>query len=179
MISSSRKETAVKQSRTVTVALALISLVGAFAFANNAAAPSPLAPIKALAGKWKVVTDDPNAPAAYIEFKVTSGGGSVLETMFPGMPHEMVNVYTVDGDDVLVTHYCAGQNAPRMKMTRNENGSMLFEFVDGANVKPDRPFMGKLELKVVSDDEIQENWTSLVGEKEAGHAAFTLKRVQE
>ena len=44
-----------------------------------------------------------------IEFRVTSAGSVVQETMFPGSDHEMVNMYSVDGDKLLMTHYCAAK----------------------------------------------------------------------
>ena len=159
------------------VATIVLTLIGFTAFADETKKSSPLDPIKALAGKWEEPAEG-GMPANVVEFKVTAAGGSVVETMFPGMPHEMVNVYTVDGEDVIVTHYCASKNAPRMKLTKNENGRMLFEFIDGANINPEKTYMGKLELTVHGPDEIEENWTSITKGKEEGHVNMKLKRVK-
>ena len=50
--------------------------------------------MKSLAGTWKGthIIHGKEAPAS-IEYKVSSNGSTVVETMFPGSPHEMVNVY--------------------------------------------------------------------------------------
>ena len=47
--------------------------------------------------------------------KVTAGGSAVHETLFPGSAHEMVSVYHLDGADLVMTHFCALGNQPRMK----------------------------------------------------------------
>ena len=44
-----------------------------------------------------------------VEYRVTASGTMVIETMFAGEPHEMINMYTVDGDSLIATHYCSGQ----------------------------------------------------------------------
>lgn len=163
----------------VIVTTVLLAFVGVRALAGESKTTSPLDPIKALAGKWEEPADEGGNPASVVEFRVTSGGGSVVETMFPGAAHEMVNVYTVDGPNVIVTHYCASKNAPRMKLTKNENGVMLFEFIDGSNIKADKSYMGKLELIVNSPDEIEERWTSIKDGKDEGQVHLKMKRVKE
>lgn len=160
------------------IATIVLTLIGLTAFADETKKSSPLDPIKALAGKWEEPAEG-GMPASVVEFKVTAAGGSVVETMFPGMPHEMVNVYTVDGDDVIVTHYCASKNAPRMKLTKNENGVMLFEFIDGANIKADKSYMGRLEMIVTGPDEMEEKWTSIKDGKDEGQVHLKMKRVKE
>src|SRR5262249_6635714 len=54
--------------------------------------------MKKLAGTWLLADKDgkPTDQVASI-IKVTAGGSAVHETHFPGQPHEMVSVYTVDG----------------------------------------------------------------------------------
>ena len=48
--------------------------------------------------------------------RTTGGGSAVTETLFPGTAHEMMSVYHMDGDDLVLTHYCAGGNQPRMML---------------------------------------------------------------
>ncbi len=45
--------------------------------------------------------------------------------MYPGMEHEMTNMYTLDGNTLVMTHYCAGGNQPRMRATGVENGRVV------------------------------------------------------
>lgn len=141
----------------------------------------PMEALKSLAGKWHLAGADRKADApADFEFKVSSGGSAIVETMFPGTPKEMTNVYTLDGNDVLVTHYCAAGNAPRMKLTHNENGTMTFDFVDATNL-PDKNkmYMGKLELKFVGPDQVQQTWTSFLnGQPTEQPMTMTLERAK-
>src|SRR5262245_31283078 len=69
--------------------------------------------MKKLAGTW-LMSDKDGKPTDQIAsiIKVTAGGSAVLETIFPGQPHEMVSVYTVDGSDLIMTHYCVLGNQP-------------------------------------------------------------------
>lgn len=144
-------------------------------------AAQPMETLKSLAGKWNLAKADRHADApADFEFKVSSGGSAIVETMFPGTPKEMTNVYTLDGNDVLVTHYCAAGNAPRMKLTHNENGTMTFDFVDATNL-PDKNkmYMGKLELKFVGPDQVRQTWTTFVnGQPSDQPMTMTLERAK-
>jgi hypothetical protein len=148
------------------------------AAAANDAKPDLWAQVKSLAGKWTVpASDEHKTPEMEVEFRVTSAGGSMVETMFAGTPMEMVNVYTRDGDAVVVTHYCAAGNAPRMKLTAIQDGKMKFEFLDGTNIAPGAMFMGKLEMHVAGDT-LTQHWTSLKDGKEAQHVTIEMKRAK-
>src|SRR5205085_339923 len=72
--------------------------------------------MKKLAGTW-VATDKDGKPTDQVVsvVKVTAAGSAVHETLFPGQPHEMISVYHRDGSDLIMTHYCALGNQPRMK----------------------------------------------------------------
>ena len=78
--------------------------------------------MKKLAGTWLVADKDgkPTDQVASI-IKVTAGGSIVHETLFPGQPQEMVSIYTVDGPDLIMTHYCVLGNQPRMKADPNSS----------------------------------------------------------
>src|SRR5207237_10320126 len=67
--------------------------------------------LKKLAGDWTTGGAEP----ATASFRVTAGGSAVVETLFAGTPHEMVTVYTADGDDVKLTHYCMLGNQPTLR----------------------------------------------------------------
>ena len=69
--------------------------------------------MKKLVGTWMAADKDgkPTDQVASI-IKVTAGGSAVHETLFPGQPQEMVSIYTVEGPDLIMTHYCVlGQPA--------------------------------------------------------------------
>ena len=68
--------------------------------------------LKALAGQWTMIGGDGSVAVTY---RVTAGGSAVIETLFPGAAYEMVTVYTIDDGALVLTHYCAEGNQPRMK----------------------------------------------------------------
>ena len=79
-------------------------------------------------------------PSRKSEPEVGFGTAVMEELHFPGMPsHDMVSVYAPAGEALMLTHYCAENNQPRMKALRydgspREAGVMKFEFVDVTNL---------------------------------------------
>ena len=81
-------------------------------------AHSAFAFLKSMVGTWegsKPEHDHGTATARTVDVKLTAAGSAVMQTLFPGDAYEMVNVYHMDGDTLLFTHYCAAQNAPVRK----------------------------------------------------------------
>lgn len=90
--------------------------------------------LAALAGDW-ASADDPTVVVA--TYRVTAGGSAVMETLFPGQPHEMVTMYTRDGDSLVLTHYCSAGNQPRMRCRPAADAKALaFEFESGTGMEP-------------------------------------------
>lgn len=94
--------------------------------------------LKSLVGTWLKVGDDDKPTNEVVSIiKLTAGGSAIHETIFPGSPMEMVSVYTVEGKDVVMTHYCMLGNQPRMKSTPGSDDKQLkFDFVGGGNLDP-------------------------------------------
>lgn len=113
--------------------------------------------LKTLVGTW-VNTDKDGKPTDEVVsvIKLTAGGTALHETIFPGQDHEMVSVYTVDGADVLMTHYCMLGNQPRMKASGKTTGNKLnFEFAGGSNLDPKKDkHMHAATLTIVDADHI-------------------------
>src|SRR5690242_19983450 len=63
--------------------------------------------LKQLAGDWVEVKDGKPTDKVASSIRVTSGGSTVQETLFPGTDHEMVTMYHLDGADLVLTHYCS------------------------------------------------------------------------
>src|SRR5262245_31466045 len=92
--------------------------------------------MKKLAGTWLVADKDgrPTDQVASV-IKLTAGGSVVHETLFPGQPQEMVSVYTLDGADLIMTHYCVLGNQPRMKADpKSPANQIVFRFAGGTNL---------------------------------------------
>src|SRR5262249_27362645 len=113
----------------VVVSALTAGLFASKSFARGAdVAKAALDTLRQLDGTWVGDAPGPDGKDQQIVFHVTSNGSTVMETMFPGAKHEMVNAYHMDGDRLIVTHYCAMGVQPRMKLVSNENGVLKFEF---------------------------------------------------
>jgi hypothetical protein len=113
--------------------------------------------IKKLEGTW-VAADKDGKPTDQVVsiVKVTAGGSAVQETLFPGQPQEMISVYTAEGPDLLMTHYCVLGNQPRMKAdAKSPANEIRFKFAGGANLDPKKDkHMHEATLTLVDDDHI-------------------------
>lgn len=131
--------------------------------------------LKTLQGSWVGSIREMQMPAT-TRFVVTSGGSALCEIMGEGTEHEMTNVYHLDGDRVVVTHYCAAGNQPRMVSTKITDASIVFELDSVSNYFPTQGgCMGRLEVEFVDSTTVVQRWTSLGG-KEEGTVTFDLRR---
>ncbi len=136
---------------------------------------------KELAGEWVGKSDKPEHGAEgelKVVFKVTSAGSAVEETMLPGTDHEMINMIHPDGDDIVLTHYCAIGNQPEMKAPDKIDGKdVVFQFVRGGNMKStNETHMHNVTYTFVDKDTLKTKWTNYANGKPAGDIVFEYKR---
>lgn len=137
--------------------------------------------IKGLAGEWNGTGSHKESIQASTVFELTSGGSVVKETMFPGSEHEMVNMYSVDGGTVAMTHYCMMGNQPHLRLASVKGNQYDFEFVSGGNMKcRDDAHMDSMVMTMDGPDHITSVWTSWADGKATGDkAVFDLRRVKD
>ena len=113
-------------------------------------------------------------------YRVTAGASSVLETIHPGTPKEMVTMYTLDGAKLVLTHYCMLGNQPRMLATiGGDSNEIRFDFESCGNLaSPSDPHMHNAKLTFVDDDRLRAEWTLYKDAKPADAAVFELKRAK-
>src|SRR5512142_1951308 len=169
--------------RIATFALAVSVGVVSQAAAQGAAV-SPAAAfeqLKALAGTWQGPAGHGSMDgAATVVYRVASGGSVVQETLFPGTPHEMISMYHLADGQLVMTHYCAMANQPRMKLdaAASTPQRLVFAFDGGTNFDPAKDghvHSGVLELK---GDTVRADWAVWSGGREAGHNVFELHRAK-
>jgi hypothetical protein len=132
--------------------------------------------VAGLEGRWQM--ESPEGPA-FIEFALTAGGSAVRETMFPGTPHEMVNMYTLDGNALTMTHYCAAGNQPHMRADALDGDKLAFRTAGVSDLKSaDEHYMGAMTLVLVDEDHIEQHWISLNVPESDHMPAFALTRVR-
>jgi len=165
------------------LALALGALAGETARADHAPPPADpalakLQPLKKLAGTWqgKAQMGDKAMPVT-ITYQTTAGGSAVVEHLFPGTPHEMMSVYTTDGDGVAMTHYCSLGNHPKMTLKKADAHSLSFEMGGSDGLRsPSEMHMHAMTVFWTDGDHIRETWTSFDHGKPKDEKVFDLTR---
>ena len=142
--------------------LAGFVLASATTYTNVSAGDQPaseaaFARLKTLVGRWQAQGDRKDA----MTYELIAGGTALLERdASPGRP-EMVTLYHLDGNRLLLTHYCMAGNQPRMELRAFDaaTGEVKFEFVDATNLaSPASGHMHAVALRLVGPDEIATEW---------------------
>lgn len=147
---------------------------GPVAAPSTDASRNMLVTLNSLAGTWECQT--PDGPFL-VEFRSTANGSAMHETMMPGTPTEMVNLYTVHGDGVNMTHYCAAGNQPHMRATSIDQGRMAFDStgVSGLEASDDH-YMAAMTLVIIDGDHIEQHWTGGGQDPDTPPMVFELTR---
>jgi hypothetical protein len=158
----------------LTFALALILVLGALPALSSAVAEEPgpaelaLERFKALEGEWVGTGGD--GKEVTFRYRVVGDGTAVLEESQVGGHHDMVTVYHLDGDRLMLTHYCAAGNQPRMRSAGLDGDRVRFDFVDvtGLGSSSDG-HMHHAVFRFAGPDRLWTAWTW----RENGEDAFT------
>jgi hypothetical protein len=146
-----------KRTRISTlIVTAVLALATASAFAQSDAQKA-FATIKALPGNW---VGDTRMGPVQVNFKITAGGSAVMSEILG--KEDMVTMFNLDGPGrLLMTHYCAAGNEPRMEASVSPDGKVItFSYVDATNLAtPDAGHMQKMVLTVIDDNHHTEEWT--------------------
>lgn len=135
--------------------------------------------LKKLAGDWVQVGEDGKPTDKLISsIRVTSAGSAVQETLFPGSDHEMVTMYHLDGADLVLTHYCALGNQPRMRAEPGKDvNRIVFKFIGGTNLKSsDAQHMDQVAFTIAGRDRFKSEWVSCKDGKPCHQVSFDLVR---
>lgn len=173
-------------TRRMLACAVMVAAVGGLTRADDPpakAAPHPaLEKMKKLAGTWVAADKDGKATDQVVSvIRVTAGGSTVHETLFPGQPQEMVSIYHRDGSDVVMTHYCALGNQPRMKLDPASPPNQLrWKFAGGTNFNPAKDMhMHEGTLTIVNDDTIEFAGVGWVDGKPAPDHCPTMRLVRK
>ena len=171
------------------VALMLFTTV---AFAQSDAQKS-FDKIKTLAGSWEGhVTVTPPQPEmgdgtlTQVSMRVTSRGNSLVHEMkSAGTPEDParydhpVTMFYVDGDRLLLTHYCDAGNRPRMTGKVSADGKTVeFDFLDIAG-GTQYGHMHHAVFTVIDANHHSEDWTYMMPGEKPVHAHMDLQRTKD
>jgi len=170
----------VRRFGAVLLPLALVVLGGRAVAVEHGASPDPkaLAPLKKLFGTWQgnARVGDQLVPVT-ITYASTAGGSAIVEHLFPGTPHEMMSVYTVEGDRLAMTHYCSLGNHPKMMLKTSDAHSLSFEATGAEGLRaPAEMHMHAMTVSWTDADHIRETWTSFVDGQAKDQKVFDLAR---
>jgi hypothetical protein len=131
------------------------------------AVTAAFAQLQSLAGDWEGKDGDGNAVRT--SFKRVVSNTAVLETLSMSDAEEMLTLYSIDTDGIVLVHYCPMNNQPRMRAIPRDGEikELVFLFQSAANL-PD-PAVGheqKLIIQFADKDHITELWTWRVNGKD-------------
>jgi hypothetical protein len=111
-------------------------VLGALFFASIAHAQSDAHraydQLKALEGNWTGTNSE--GKSLNITFRMT-GGGTLMSEIHAHGPQNMITMFYMDNDRLLMTHYCGAGNQPRMKASASADGkTVTFDFIDATNL---------------------------------------------
>jgi len=127
----------------------------------DSAAVSAFERFKALAGEWEGKST--KGWTDRVRYRVIAAGSVVEGTSFDAHPGEtMATMYYLDGDRLLLTHYCVAKNQPRLVASSfaADEKSITFTFLDGTNLRSrDQGHMDKVVYRFHDPDHFTSRWT--------------------
>jgi hypothetical protein len=175
------------------LASSMASTMG-FAQSDNMAGMKPDAPsdnqksfdkLKTLAGSWegRVTTTPPDPEiedkSVHASLRVTSMGNAMVHEMTgAGRPDDPITMIYLDGDRLLLTHYCDAGNRPRMVGTMSPNGQTVeFQFLDVSG-STQYGHMHHAVFTAIDANHHTEDWTYMQPGDKPVHAHIDLTRTK-
>ena len=131
--------------------------------------------IKTLVGDWEARdgTSYGGKPIR-VSYKPASGGTSLMETYYQvGADYiDMVTLYHLDGDILMLTHYCDVNNQVRMRAepATGDMKTLNFNYLDATNLSvSNKEVINKLEMTFQDKDHFTQAWTWRITEKGKTH----------
>ncbi|PJA98603.1 MAG: hypothetical protein CO128_06395 [Ignavibacteriales bacterium CG_4_9_14_3_um_filter_30_11] len=103
-----------------------------------------------------------------------------METLSSDKEDAMITMYHLNGNDLMMTHYCSVGNHPRMKAnkTPDDINELNFKFIDATNLNNNNDgHMINLRMKFVDVDHLKMDWTFSKDGKNTVHS-FIFERVK-
>ena len=92
----------------------------------------------------------------------------------------MVTMFYLDGDRLMLTHYCVARNQPRLVATSfaDAGKTITFTFLDGTNLPSrDKGHMDKMVFRFIDDNHAVSHWTWYQDGKEKWLEEINLERI--
>ena len=156
------------------VAIFVIVLSAGFVLAQSDAHKS-FDMLKGMEGNWAGKNNQ--GQPVQVSFRMTAGGSALMSEIHGQGPENMITMFHMDCDRLVMTHYCGAGNQPRMKVISSDAKSVSFEFFDGTNIGPGEGHMQHVTFTQPDSDHHVEEWVFVDHGKEMKEV-FTLARVK-
>lgn len=155
------------------------------AAAEPSAARQAFDALKALAGSWEgTLTPEPpvegfTGAKVKVVIRVTSRGNAIMHEMsIAGLADNPITMLYLDGDRLMLTHYCDMGNRPRMaSRTADDGKSVAFEVLDVSG-STERGHMADTLFTLVDADHHFEEWVSVYPGGRRMKGRFDLRRTK-
>lgn len=166
----------------------LCVLIAATAFASEAVQPDAqksFDQLKTLAGSWEGQVStvpqqaDIEGKLMQVSLRVTSMGHALMhEVTGAGRPDDPITMLYLDGDRLLLTHYCDAGNRPRMVGKMSPDGRTVeFDFLDVAG-STQYGHMHHAVFTLIDANHHIEDWTYMQPGDKPVRAHFDLRRTK-
>jgi len=171
------------------VRLVVLISISAVAFAQTdvqkSDAQKSFDKLKTVAGSWEGhVTTVPQQAVVegqlmQVSLRVTSMGNALVHEMTgAGRPDDPITMLYLDGDRLLLTHYCDAGNRPRMAGKMSADGKTVeFEFLDVAG-STQYGHMHHAVFTVIDANHHTEDWTYMMPGDKPVRAHVDLQRTK-
>jgi hypothetical protein len=173
-------ETVMKFRRLMVTTVLMAMSAGAFAQSD---AQKTFDKLKTLSGSWEgTVTATPPQPEVqgkniHVSLRTTSTGHALMHEMtVNGREDNPVTMLYLDGDRLMLTHYCDAGNRPRMVAKASPDGKTVeFDFLD-VDGGTQYGHMHHAVFTMVDANHHTEEWTYMGPGDNPIHAHFDLQR---
>lgn len=143
-------------------------------------AQAPFDQLKALAGSWEGSLDG-KPSNVHVTLRVTSMGNTLMhEIKVPDQPDNPITMFHLDGEKLVLTHYCDAGNQPHMVATVSPDGKTItFDFVSATNLLPTQ--MGHMQhvvFTLIDADHHTESWNFAMADGKKMGGVLDLHRAR-
>jgi hypothetical protein len=122
--------------------------------------------LKSLTGSWE--GKNSIGQPVQVSYRMTAGGSALMSEIV-GHGETMISMINFDGPNrLLLTHYCAVGNQPRMQASASPDGKTItFNFLDATNLdNPQSGHMDHVVIALLGPDHHTEEWNFIDHGKE-------------
>jgi len=184
MIELLTEELAMNKNRVLVLACTFLAMALGFAASANAAdksagnAAAAFDKLKTLAGTWEATSDKGKVTS---NIELVSNGTVLLEKIKVPGESEMVTTYYLDGNHLVLTHYCTAGNQPHMQAEAFDPAlnQIRFDFASASNLNSAADgHMHSAVIKFTGADTFNSDWTFYKDGKPAFTEPIQFHRVR-